>query len=179
MFPCLEADIKSAPTVKVDNYAFKVFSVGERGTCLKPELVDEVVDGLCTAAGQVGPFDSIVSIHVMGAVWALSVAKALGKPLYLFTTEPNGIPDQTSFEQQRPYLPRLIYTPDLSQVGRCVIIDDVMSGGGTIMQMKETIEKAMGKVVGAICVIDKNGKASEMTRKMGVPMIGLVDATKY
>ncbi len=170
----LKADIASAPTVQVGSYAFKAFSAGERGTSLSPELIREVVTGLIDAAKSFEEVDSLVSIHVTGAMWALPVAMALNKPLKLFTTEPNGMDKQESFEQKRPYMPRLIYTPDLSQIGKCVIIDDVLSGGGTITQMKSEIEKHGGKVLAAICVIDKLGSANALKSKLGIPVIGLV-----
>ncbi len=175
-FPQLKADIASAPIVKVGDYGFKAFSVGERGTSLSPELIEEVVSGLIEAVSSIGEIDSIVSIHVTGAMWSLPVAMALRKPLKLFTTEPNGADGQQSFEQKRPYLPRLIYTPDLCKIGRCVIIDDVLSGGGTITQMKAEIEKAGGTVLGAVCVVDKLGSAASLGNKLGVPVIGLARA---
>lgn len=180
-FSHLKADIASAPTVEVGDYAFRAFSVGERGTDMGPELIHEVVAGLTGAVNSIclpESVDSIVSIHVTGAMWALPVAMALGKPLKLFTTEPNGTDGQQSFEQKRPYLPRLIYTPDLSQAGRCIIIDDVLSGGGTITQMKTEIEKANGTVLGVVCVIDKLGSAATLGDRLGVPVIPLVRATE-
>ena len=110
-----------------------MFSVGERGTNIKPELIHEVVTGLIAAVNSICPveaIDSIVYIHVTGAMWALLVA------MELFTTEADGSDKQTTFIQNRPYLHRTIYTPDLSVVGKCIIIDDILSGGGTISQMK-------------------------------------------
>ena len=181
-FSLLKADIATAPVVQAGDYAFRAFSVGERGTSLKPELIHEVTEGLFGAVNSICPFfdsiDSIVSIHVTGAMWALPVAIWLVKPLKLFTTEPNGTDEQQSFIQKRPYLPRLIYSPDLSKVGRCIIIDDVLSGGGTITQMKEVIEKAGGKVLGAVCVVDKLGSAKALGEKLGIPVVGLARATE-
>lgn len=179
-FPRLRADIAAAQTVTVGAYAFKVFSAGERCTSLAPELVREVVSGLIAATmfmNTADRVDSIVSIHVAGAMWALPVAMVLGLPLKLFTTEPNGATDQQSFEQKRLYLPRTIYAPDLASVGRCVIIDDVLSGGGTITQMKAAIEAAGGTVAGAICVVDKLGSAAALGEKLGVPVTCLASAT--
>ena len=111
-------------------------------------------------------------------MWALSVAYTMNIPLKLFTTEPNGTSDQQSFEQKRPYLPRKIYCPDLSNigaVGRCVIIDDVLSGGGTVSQKKDIIEQNGGTVIGFVCVIDKMGVGPELSKKWGAqaPVISL------
>lgn len=156
-FPELEADVARAPTVKLGEYEFQVFSIGERGTLLKPALLHEVVAGLIEKIHEktAGQFDSIVTIHVTGAMWALPVALLLGKPLYVFTTEPNGIPGQATFKQNRPYEPRNIYSPDLRGAGRCIIIDDVVSGGGTLNQIASTVRDAGGVPVGSFVVIDK------------------------
>lgn len=175
-FPHLKADIEAAPIVLEGEYKFRAFSAGERGTNISPELSREVRDGLLEAVMSfclVDEIDSIVSIHVTGAMWALSVAIKLNKPLKLFTTEPNGTAEQYSFTQKRPYLPRLVYTPDLKQVGQCIIIDDVLNRGSTIIQMKTEIEKAGGKVLGAVCVIDKLASAKTLTEKFGIPVIAL------
>lgn len=165
----LAHDIASAPIIKVGDYEFKAYSIGERGTTLNYELISEVVSELVS---HIHPetIDSVVSIHVTGAMWALPVALMVKRPLHLFTTEPSNIPGQQVFEQARPYLPRLIYSPDLSKIGRCVIIDDVLSGGGTIRQMKSAIETAGGSVVAAICVIDKYGNASTLSEQLGIPV---------
>ena len=173
-YPHLEADIATAPIIKEGDYSFKVFSAGERGTTITPQLSHEVINGLIAAVRSISDsIDSIVSIHVTGTMWALPVAMALNKPLKSFTTEPNGSDKQRSFQQKRPYLPRLIYTPDLSQAGRCIIIDDVLNRGGTITQMKAEVEKDGGTVLGAICVIDKLGSAPSLSNELGVPVISL------
>ena len=176
-FQHLKEAIVEAPTVREGNYAFRAYPVGERGTNIDSKLAHEVVAGLANAVLSIDSgdkIDSIVSIHVTGAMWALPIALTMNKPLKLFTTEPNGCEWQESFEQKRLYLPRKIYSPDLTKVGRCVIIDDVLSGGGTITQMKEAIEKAGGKVLGAVCVIDKLGTANTLGNKLGISIIGLV-----
>ncbi len=177
LFPELTHDIKSAPNVSVGKYTFKVFSIGERGTTISPALMHEVVNGLIEQIREAtdNKFDSIVSIHVTGAMWSLPVALALNKPLHLFTTEPSNIPGQQEFEQQRPYLPRTIYSPDLSKVGNCILIDDVLSGGGTLTQMKKAIEEAGGNVLGAFCVIDKNSRAEILSRELNMSVNALID----
>lgn len=174
-FPELINDINSAPSISEGSYTFKAFSIGERGTTLSPELIREVVNGLIGRIQAGSKFDSIVSIHVTGAMWSLPVALALNKPLHLFTTEPSGISGQRQLEQKRPYLSRSIYSPDLSQVGNCILIDDVLSGGGTITQIKEAIEDAGGTVLGAFCVIDKNGKADMLSSKLGIKVEALIN----
>lgn len=178
-FPELEKDIAFSPTFKEGGYIFKVFSVGERGTNMSLELMKEVVDGLVNATLKLGNVDSVVSVHVSGAMWALPVSLSLMKPLKLFTTEPNGDYNQRKFVQNRPYLKRFIYAPDLQNAKKCVIIDDVLSEGGTITQLKAEIEQSGGTVVGVVVIIDKMGKAPRLSLELGVPVVGLVRGSSY
>lgn len=178
-FPFLQHDIKTAKNVKVDSYSFKVFSVGERGTHISYNLLNEVVTGFI---GKIVPcfgreFDSIVSIQTTGAMWAMPLALWCSKPLYIFTTEPNGNPNQKTLIQQRPYQQRVIYVPELTGVGRTLIIDDVLSGGGTVTQMKKEIDDAGGSVLGVLCVIDKLNKAKELSKQLKTHVMGLASGT--
>ena len=50
-------------------------------------------------------------------------------------------------------------------IGKCIIIDDVLSGGGTITQMKEEIENAGGVVL---------EEAPTLSNKLGMTVIDLV-----
>lgn len=170
--PHLVADIAAAPMVQESSYTFSVFSIGERGTSLGPDLVEEVVRGLVTAVNKV-EFDTLVSIHVTGAMWALAVAHALRKPLKLFVAEPNGDPTQLVFQQQRPYLARTVYAPDLQNAGRCVLLDDVLSGGGTLGQVHAAVTRAGATTVLAVCVVDKRGVAADVSTRLGMPVVCL------
>lgn len=70
-FPHLKADIAATPTIQEGNYTLKVFSVDERGTDIRPELMYEVVNGLISAVRSIATLDaidSIVSIHMTGLV---------------------------------------------------------------------------------------------------------------
>lgn len=172
-FPFLNYDIKTAKSIQVDTYTFKLYSIGERGTQISSNLLSEVVTGLInkivSCYGK--EFDSIVTIQTSGAMWSMPIALWANKPLYIFTTESNGT---EGIQQQRPYQPRLIYAPNLSDVGKCIIIDDVISGGGTIKQLKEIIEKQGGEVLGAFCVIDKHGKAKALSKELGTHVCALI-----
>ena len=91
-FPQLSEDILLAPLLEVGPYSFKIFSIGERGTNISPELSKEVISGLLNEVNLIDSsnrIDSIVSIHVTGAMWASHISIALNKLLKLFTTEIN------------------------------------------------------------------------------------------
>lgn len=61
-----------------------------------------------------------------------------------------------------------MYVPVMDSIGRTLIIDDVISGGGTIRQMKTLVEESGGLVLGAFCVIDKLGKAKALSKELGI-----------
>lgn len=175
--PLLRQDILAAPIIPVNGYQFRAFSVGERGTMLQPELIQEVRDGLVEQARRADrAFESIVSIHTTGAVWATLAAAELRVPVHFFVPTPSYIDGQKKLVQTTGYDSRAIYTPDMTAIGNCLIIDDVLSTGSTLRMMVDALREAGANPVGVVCVVDKGGMAETMERELGLPVRALADA---
>ena len=179
--PSLRQDVKGAAELHLDDndYDFRLFSVGERGTSLEPALVNEVCDGLLTVLTSLGQKpDCLVSPQPAGTMWALLLVQTLRIPLKVITTEPSGLYPQTT-AQQRGGLhdKRVFYFPQLVSGTKAVVIDDVLSTGSTAETIVRTLSDGGVTMLGVLCIVDKNGMAKTIERRLGIPVRCLVNAS--
>lgn len=171
IYPNLAKDMLEAPIIPVGDYQFRAYSFGERGTTINPALMKEVRNGLISAIDELNlSYSSLVSIHTTGALWASLVAVELEVPLHLFTQYPSNIIGQRKLIQTTGYYSREIYSPDMSQIDNCVIVDDVLSTGGTLETIVGGLREDGSNPLAAVCVTDKGGKAESLSGKLGLPI---------
>jgi len=104
-----------------------------------PYLVDEVVTELVKKIPK--NFDVVVSPALGATIFGYEVAKKMGKH-FLFVEKVNGqMVMKRSFKVTQK---------------RYIIIEDVITTGGTVDQTKKIIEDQGGEVVGVGCVVDRS-----------------------
>lgn len=103
-----------------------------------------------------GSFDTVASPAIGGLVIGFSVAKALGVP-FIWTERQNGV-----MTLRRGF--------SLSKGERILVVEDVITTGGSTRECIAALEENGGQVVAAASIIDRsNGEAD-----VGVPRVSLV-----
>jgi orotate phosphoribosyltransferase len=110
-----------------------------------------------------GPVDLVVSLAVGGIVPGYETARALGCKAIFVEREGR------DFELRRGF--------DIPAGARVVLVEDIVSTGGSLREGLEVVRRTPGEILGAACLIDRSGGRAEI----GVPLLALarVDIPAY
>jgi len=145
-FPELKKAIESARAIEISQaggkYKFKILAFGERGTKLNANLIKEINFGLTESIKQnFSDFDYIISPEPRGHMWGLLVASELGKPINILRTQPSYGTNETEVARRTGYYQHNLYFENFKKGDKVLILDDVISTGGTISVILETLKK--------------------------------------
>lgn len=110
-----------------------------------------------------GPVDLVVSLAVGGIVPGYETARALGCKAIFVEREGD------DFALRRGF--------DIPAGARTVLVEDIISTGGSLRECLAVARRYRGEILGAACLIDRSGGRAEI----GVPLVALarVDFPAY
>ena len=172
MLERLKHSLENAPVVKFPDYDYFVFSIADGIPTIETDLFTEVIDAM-TSMIQ-GQYDKIVTAEAMGIHLAAGLSLRTGKPFTIIRKRKYGLPDETEFDQITGYSSRKMYINGLKKGDRVVLVDDLISTGGTLIGILGALNKIGVEVVDAIIVIDKGTGRAKVEEKFGIKIKTLV-----
>jgi adenine phosphoribosyltransferase len=157
----LAAAIAAAPnqliTAPDGSYSFRVFEFGERGSSLSSNLIQEIGHGLCDSIRENYPgVEAVVSPEPGGHMWGLLTAFQLGLECYVLRAPSQQIPSSAAAVARKTAFSRgELLMPSIRPGRRVVIVDDVVSSGGTLVTITQTLRHVAVDVVGAQLIVAK------------------------
>lgn len=179
-YPKIVDAIKNAPKVNVDKedgskYNFDLLPFGERGTYLSYEMVSEIIVGLQTEVERnFREFDYLLTTDPGSHVWAISLAEKLNKDVSIIRELSNQQPDEVEIMKQRAYLPVPIYLNHVKKGDRILIVEDVISSGGTLVSIVDKLLELDVQVAGVIAIYAKTDNYLEIADKYKLNILPLV-----
>ncbi len=172
MLERLRSSLENAPVVKFQDYDYFVFSIADGIPAIEPELLTEVVDAIAERID--GDFDRIVTAEAMGIHLAAGLSLKTGKPFTIIRKRRYGLPDESEFEQVTGYSSRKMYINGLKKGDRVLLIDDLISTGGTLIGILRALGQIGVEVVDVIIIIDKGNGRAKVKEKFGITVKTLV-----
>ena len=182
MLEKLKKSLEEAPVIqkesegKIYNYFIHPISDGIPKT--DPAVLEEIADYIMKAADLKA--DRIVTIEAMGIPIATTLSLKTGIPMTLVRKRKYGLPDEIELTQKTGYSGGKIYVNGLKKGDRILIVDDVISEGGTLLSLLKEIIKAGIIVTGIFCVIGRGG-GKELIRKetnIDIVVLAEIEVTK-
>ncbi len=122
-----------------------------------------------------GQIDKIVTIEAMGIPLATIVSLNMNIPFTIIRKRKYDFPDEVSVEQATGYSNSKLYINGLKKGDKIVIVDDVLSTGGTLRAVLTALKK-MGVVIkGVFIAVNKGNVAKEIMDESNVSIITLVN----
>jgi adenine phosphoribosyltransferase len=175
----LAAAVKAAPELLVNGpdgpYHFRAFDFGERGTSLSPELLREIGNGLCASARVNYPeADVIVSPEPGGHSWAMLMAFQLGLTCHILRAPAPDIPQPGVVVSRRTAYSRSeLAAPSTPAGSRAVIVDDVLSSGGTLVAVAGLLRGQGVTAVAAQVIVTRGQSYIRVQQELGIPIYAL------
>jgi adenine phosphoribosyltransferase len=140
----------NSPIIKKGEYNYFVHPLTDGIPAIKPALLKAAADGLIRVMDlkkKAKEIDYILGCEAMGIPIGTAVSYATDIPLIIVRKRFYGLPGETLVSQETGYSRGNLYLNGVKAGDRVVIVDDVVSTGGTTRALLNALEKIGAKVV--------------------------------
>ena len=167
--------LEDCKVIKFGDYQYFVHPLSDGVPSLDPELLSEVADEMISMCDF--DCDYIVTAETMGIPIATAVSLKVGAPLTVIRKREYGLPGEVDISQTTGYSKNSMYINGLKKGDRVVIIDDVLSTGGTMRAIIDALKNTIGcDIVDAVVIFGKSDCDDDIFRKFGVRIKRVIDA---
>jgi adenine phosphoribosyltransferase len=142
------------PLVDTGEYKFLINPLTEQVPATTPELLQAATEWII----ETGNFDEankIAGEEDKGAILVASTALATGLPFGMARWCPSGLAGQVSVDFQMEYASGKLYLNGIESGDQVIVVDDMISTGGTMLALIEAIHAAKADIVDIVCVSEK------------------------
>jgi adenine phosphoribosyltransferase len=172
MLELMKASLESARIMKVGDYDYFIHPITDGIPRVDPALLDEVVQAML----RVGDFDCdlILAPEAMGIPVAVALSLRTGVPFAVVRKRRYGLPGEIEVGQSTGYSKGRLYINDVKAGDRVVVVDDVLSTGGTLRPLVLALKELGAEVVDVLVAVEKGGIRPALERELGTPIRALV-----
>ena len=153
----LKQSLLDAPIIEKEGYHYFVHPISDGVPMLRPELLREIVIKIIRKA-DLDEVDKIVTPAAMGIHISTAVSLSTDVPLVVIRKREYGLDGEVSLHQQTGYSESEMYINDVEEGDRVLVLDDVLSTGGTMKAILDALTDEVGAdVVDVVAVIKKAG----------------------
>jgi adenine phosphoribosyltransferase len=154
----LRESLHEAPIVDKDGYEYLVHPISNGVPMLDPALLREVVVEVIQRADL--NVDKIVAPEAMGIHLATALSLQTDIPLVVIRKRPYGLPDEVPLHKSTGYSESEMYINDVEPGDRVLILDDLLSTGGTLAAICEALDGIGAEISDILVVIRKVGDSA-------------------
>ncbi|MFC7166384.1 hypoxanthine/guanine phosphoribosyltransferase [Halospeciosus flavus] len=152
----LKQSLLDAPIIEKEGYHYFVHPISDGVPVLQPQLLREIVIKIIRKA-ELENVDKIVTPAAMGIHISTAVSLMTDIPLVVIRKRQYGLEGEVSLTQQTGYSESEMYINDVDEGDRVLVLDDVLSTGGTLRAITEALDHIGADVVDVVAVIKKAG----------------------
>jgi adenine phosphoribosyltransferase len=160
----LKRSLLEAPIYKRGDYNYFIHPITDGVPEVRPDLIREVVTHIIRTANL--DVDKIVTIEAMGIHIGTALSLFTDIPLVIIRKRKYGLPGEIEVSQVTGYSKGELYLNGISPGDRVIVVDDVVSSGGTALATLEALKAAGADVVDLVAVIER-GKGVERLKSHG------------
>ncbi|WNY27943.1 Orotate phosphoribosyltransferase [Methanimicrococcus stummii] len=171
MLDKLKKSLEAAPIIQkecdgqVYNYFIHPISDGIPET--DPAILEEIANFII-ADGKTGSVDKIVTVEAMGIPIATALSVKTGIPVTIIRKRKYGLEGEVELSQSTGYSKGALFINGLNNGDRILIVDDVISTGGTLLPLLETLGDMGVGVAGVYCVIGRGAGMRHIKEKQAL-----------
>jgi adenine phosphoribosyltransferase len=172
MLERLKKSLEAAPILRKGSYDYFVHPITDGVPRMDPMVLVETLD----AIKEIGDFhcDVILAAEAMGIPLVVPLSLELGIPYTVVRKRRYGLPGELEIQQRTGYSLKEMFINDIKRGDRVVLVDDVMSTGGTIKAVVQGLQELGAEIVDVIVVVEKGDKKKEIEKELGIRIKTLV-----
>ncbi|HUL40095.1 MAG TPA: hypoxanthine/guanine phosphoribosyltransferase [Methanomassiliicoccales archaeon] len=164
--------LEASPIIKMGSYDYFVHPISDGIPQMDPMVLAEVLDGI----KEVGDFhcDLILTPEAMGIPLAAPLSLELGIPYSVIRKKRYGLAGEVKVHQVTGYSKGEMFINGVAKGERVVVVDDVVSTGGTILAVITALRQIGAEVVDIIVVVEKGHGKATIEKELGLRIKSLV-----
>jgi adenine phosphoribosyltransferase len=158
------------PIVQKGDYNYFVHPLSDGIPMIDPILLDKGARLMSDLIPEGIDFDILITAEAMGIPLTTTISGLISKPFSIVRKRGYGINGEIKIEQSTGYSEGILYINLAPGKNRCIIVDDVLSTGGTLRSMFEGIRRSGSEPIGAVILFDKMKAAGResIEKELGV-----------
>jgi adenine phosphoribosyltransferase len=152
----LRQSLLDAPIIEKGDYEYFVHPISDGVPMLEPGLLREIVIRIIRKA-NIEDVDKIVTPAAMGIHISTAVSLMTDIPLVVIRKREYGLNGEVALSQQTGYSDNEMYINDVTEGDRVLVLDDVLSTGGTMKAVLGALDGIGADVADVVAVIKKAG----------------------
>lgn len=159
----LQDSLRGAPIIWKGEYPYFIHPISDGIPRMEAEVLRATRD-LIVGMVDWSQIDLVVSVEAMGLPLLAAVGEATGKPTVVIRKRPYGMEGEVEVDVSTGYSSSTAYINDISPGERILVVDDVISTGGTLEPLLEALE-GMGAVLHDVIVAIEKGDGRDRLSK--------------
>lgn len=172
MLERLKKSLFEAPVFKRGSYNYFIHPITDGVPEIRPDLIREVVSHIVRIADL--EVDKIVTVEAMGIPIGIALSMICDIPLVIIRKRKYGLPGEIEVSQVTGYSKSQLFLNGIDKGDRVIVVDDVISTGGTLLATLESL-KVAGASVSDIVVVIKRGDGSDKLKAKGYDVKTMVE----
>ena len=152
----LQDSLRGAPIIWKGEYPYFIHPISDGIPRMEAEVLRATRD-LIVSMVDWSQIDLIVSVEAMGLPILAAVGEATGKPTVVIRKRSYGMEGEVRVDVSTGYSSSTAYINDIFPGERLLVVDDVISTGGTLEPLLESLE-GMGAVLQDVIVAIEKGE---------------------
>jgi len=157
----LQRSLLESPIIEKEGYHYFVHPISDGVPMLEPSLLREIVIKIIRKA-ELEDVDKIVTPAAMGIHISTAVSLMTDIPLVVIRKREYGLDGETPLFQETGYSENQMYINDVHEGDSVLVLDDVLSTGGTLSAICAALEDIGANIVDIVAVIKKDDGDNEL-----------------
>lgn len=174
-YPLLEESFMSSPIIDMNGYPYFVNPVSDGIPAIRRELLNEVIDGMIDICDL--DCDIVLTPEAMGIPLAVGITQRTGIPYAVIRKRSYGLPGEIALDHTNGYSESPMYINGLEDGDRVMVVDDVISTGGTMKAIVDTLRANNVPVTEVAAVYNKSEDVEALAEELGVPIRFLISVS--
>jgi adenine phosphoribosyltransferase len=140
--------------IQFGEYKFLINPLTEQIPATTAELLQATTDWI-VAEGDFNQATKIGGEEDKGAILVAATSLATGLPFGMARWYPAGLEGQVSVDFEMEYASGQLFLNGIEENDKVILVDDMISTGGTMLALIEAVQLAKGEIVDIVCVAEK------------------------
>jgi adenine phosphoribosyltransferase len=163
MLERLKNSLLQAPVLKRGSYNYFIHPISDGVPEVRPELIREVTGHIVRIADL--DVDKIVTVEAMGIPIGIGLSIMCDLPLVIIRKRKYGLPGEIEVSQVTGYSKSQLFLNGINKGDRVIVVDDVISTGGTLLATLESLKVAGAIVKDVVAIIQRGDGVSLLSSK--------------
>ena len=150
----LQDSLRGAPIIWKGDYPYFIHPISDGIPRMEAEVLRATRD-LIVDMVDWSEIDIVVSVEAMGLPLLAAVGEVTGKPTVVIRKRSYGMEGEVRVDVSTGYSSSTAYINDIKPGERVLVVDDVISTGGTLEPLLEALEEMGAILKGVIIAIEK------------------------